>query len=470
MHRPFIHQDFLLSNPAASTLFHEFASNCPILDYHCHLPQQDIARNRTWENLSQLWLGGDHYKWRAMRANGIPERLITGNAPDQEKFQAWAETVPKALCNPLYHWTHLELKRYFGIDELLDGHSAQRIWDHTCERLRSPELSCRGILQESQVRGLCTTDDPTDNLEHHAAIAADPSCAVRVLPTFRPDRAMAVESPATFRAYVEALGACANSDTTSFAGFLTAIEKRHDYFHQHGCRLSDHGLDRPYGEECSRPQAMLIFEKAMSGITPGLDEIAQFKSAMLFEFGRLNYAKGWVQQLHIGALRNVNPRMCRELGPDTGFDSIGDAPVARGLAQLLGRLEEAGVLTKTIIYNLNPADNELMATLIGCFQDGSTPGKIQFGSGWWFLDQKDGIERQLRALGNQGLLSRFVGMLTDSRSFLSYSRHEYFRRVLCNRLGTEIEQGLLPHDLDLVGSMVRDICFHNAEAYFDLGI
>ncbi|HNX95168.1 MAG TPA: glucuronate isomerase [Holophaga sp.] len=468
MPRPFIHDDFLLHSSTASALFHEFARECPILDYHCHLPPQDIATNRTWENLTQLWLGGDHYKWRALRANGVPERLVTGDAPDREKFQAWAETVPKTLCNPLYHWTHVELKRYFGIDELLDGSSAQRIWDQTSEQLRSAEFSCHGILARSRVRALCTTDDPIDDLKHHAAIAASGKSPARVLPTFRPDKAMAVESP-DFKAYVQAIGAASDCDISSFSTFVKALEKRHDYFHAHGCRLSDHGLNRPYGEECTPAQAALIFDKAMAGSAPSAEESAQFKAAMLFEFGRMNHAKGWVQQIHFGVMRNVNPRTFKTLGPDTGFDTIGDAPVASGLVNMLGRLESANALTKTILYNLNPADNELIATLIGCFQDGSTPGKIQFGSGWWFLDQKDGIERQLRALGNQGLLSRFVGMLTDSRSFLSYSRHEYFRRVLCNLLGDDMERGLLPDDLALVGGMVRDICFGNAEAYFSLG-
>ena len=467
MPRPFIHDDFLLHSSKASALFHEFAKECPILDYHCHLPPQDIAANRTWENLTQLWLGGDHYKWRALRANGVPERLVTGDAPDREKFQAWAETVPQTLCNPLYHWTHVELKRYFGIDELLDGSSAQRIWDQTCEQLRSADFSCHGILARSRVHALCTTDDPIDDLKHHAAIAAAGASPARVLPTFRPDKAMAVESP-DFKAYVQALGAASDCEISSFSMFLKALEKRHDYFHAHGCRLSDHGLNRPYGEECTPAQAALIFDKTMAGGAPTTEESAEFKAAMLFEFGRMNHAKGWVQQIHFGVLRNVNPRTFKTLGPDTGFDTIGDAPVASGLVNMLGRLESANALTKTILYNLNPADNELIATLIGCFQDGSTPGKIQFGSGWWFLDQKDGIERQLRALGNQGLLSRFVGMLTDSRSFLSYSRHEYFRRVLCNMLGDEMERGLLPDDLALVGGMVCDICFGNAEAYFRL--
>lgn len=463
---PFIHDDFLLGSAWARSLFHEFASNCPILDYHCHLPPADIAINRRWENLAQLWLGGDHYKWRALRANGIPEHLITGAAPDREKFQAWAETVPKTLCNPLYHWTHLELKRVFGIDELLDGQSAQRIWDQTREALKQESHSCRGLLQGFKVRALCTTDDPADDLEPHAALAQE-GFETRVLPTFRPDRAMAIERE-DFRTYAEALGGLTNVDTHRFQGFLKALDHRHAYFHQHGCRLSDHGLDRPYGAPCTEAQASQIFNKAMSGSTPDAEDIARFKSAMLFEFGRMNHARGWAQQFHLGALRNVNPRMFRKIGPDTGFDTIGDAPMAEGLAAMLGRLEAEDCLTRTIVYNLNPADNELMATLIGCFQDGSTPGKIQFGSGWWFLDQKDGIERQLRALGNQGLLSRFVGMLTDSRSFLSCARHEYFRRVLCNFLGEEMTHGLLPQDLELVGGLVRDLCFGNANIYFRL--
>jgi len=466
MKLPFIHEDFLLANRSAVALYRGFAEDQPILDYHCHLSPKEIAENRRWENLTQLWLQGDHYKWRAMRANGVPEQLITGSAPDREKFLAWAATVPKTLCNPLYHWTHLELKRTFDIETLLDENSAAHIWDTCNERLASPEFSCRSLIEKARVKVLCTTDDPIDGLEHHAVLASDPSFPVKVLPAFRPDRAMAMEVPAIFRDYAESLGAAAQVDIATFGGFLEALYHRHKFFHERGCRLSDHGLNRPHAEDCTESQAAGIYAKVLGGTQPSPLEVSQFKSAMLLAFGVMDHTKGWVQQYHIGALRSVNVRMHRQLGPDTGFDAIGDRPVARGLAKLLARLDEEDHLPRTIIYNLNPADNEVMAALAGCFQDGITPGKIQFGSAWWFLDQKDGIERQLRCLASLGLLSRFIGMLTDSRSFLSYSRHEYFRRVLCNLLGEEMEKGLLPDDLDLVGGMVRDICYGNAEAYF----
>jgi glucuronate isomerase len=463
----FITENFLLQNDTAVRLYHEYARDMPIIDYHCHLPPQQIAEDHRFENLAQIWLYGDHYKWRAMRANGVAERYCTGNATDREKFQKWAETVPKTLRNPLYHWTHLELKRPFGIsDRLLNPETAEGIWSQCNAKLAQPDFSCRGIMRQMNVVLVCTTDDPTDSLEHHAAIAADSSFPIRVLPAFRPDKGMAVEDPEAFRAWVDRLAAAADVEIQDFRTYLDAIRRRHDYFHSRGCRLSDHGVETFYAEDYTESETEAIFRKAYAGQRLEGGEIARFKSAMLYAFALLDHEKGWTQQYHVGALRNNNTRFFRAIGPDTGFDSIGDLEVARPLSRFLDRLDRDDRLTKTILYNLNPADNDVFATMIGNFQDGSTPGKMQLGSGWWFLDQKDGMEKQLNALSNQGLLSRFVGMLTDSRSFLSYTRHEYFRRILCNLLGAEIEEGLLPRDVELVGRMVQDICYNNAAEYF----
>jgi glucuronate isomerase len=463
----FITENFVLQNDFAARLYHEYARTMPILDYHCHLPPQQIAEDHRFANLTQIWLYGDHYKWRAMRANGVPERFVTGDASDWEKFQAWAQTVPKTLRNPLYHWTHLELKRPFGIsDRLLNPDTAQSIWDHCNALLAQPEFSCRGIMRQMGVVLVCTTDDPADDLRYHRALAADPSFPIRVLPAFRPDKAMGVESPEAFNSWVDRLAQAADVEVRDFQGYVDAIRRRHDFFHAMGCRLSDHGVETMYAEDYTEGEIRTIFRTLRDGRPCDPDQAAKFKSAMLYEFALMDHQKGWVQQYHIGAQRNNNTRMFQSLGPDTGFDSMGDLPVARSLARFLDRLDRQGCLAKTILYNLNPAQNDVLATMIGNFQDGSVPGKIQYGSAWWFLDQKDGMERQLLSLSNHGLLSRFVGMVTDSRSFLSYTRHEYFRRILCNLLGTEIEQGLLPNDLDLIGGMVQDICFHNAAAYF----
>jgi glucuronate isomerase len=465
--RPFITENFLLQNDTAVRLYHEFARDLPIIDYHCHLPPQQVAEDHRFANLTQIWLYGDHYKWRAMRANGVAERYCTGDATDWEKFAKWAETVPKTLRNPLYHWTHLELNRPLGIhDRLLGPETAEGIWKECNARLAAPEFSCRGIMRQMGVVLVCTTDDPTDSLQHHAAIANDPSLSIQVLPTFRPDKAMAVENPAAFRSWLERLVETSGVDVKDFSTFLEAIGRRHDFFHRLGCRLSDHGVETLYAEEYTPSEIETIFRKVREGNTPDRQETAKFKSAMLHELALMDHAKGWTQQYHIGAMRSNNTRLFQALGPDTGFDSIGDLPVATALSRFLDRLDRDNRLAKTILYNLNPADNDVLATMIGNFQDGSVPGKMQFGSGWWFLDQKDGMEKQLNALSNQGLLSRFVGMLTDSRSFLSYTRHEYFRRILCNLLGTEIEQGLLPDAIDLVGETVREICYGNAARYF----
>jgi glucuronate isomerase len=425
----FIHEDFLLQTRTARRLYHQFAEAEPIFDYHCHLPPRDLAENRQFNNLFEIWLEGDHYKWRAMRSNGVAERYCTGAAEPFEKFQAWAATVPHTLRNPLYHWTHLELKRYFGIDELLNESSAARIWKKANAQLATPRLTTQGILKKFKVAALCTTDDPVDDLKYHRKLAAA-GLATRVLPAFRPDKAMAVHLPASFNPWVKKLAAAANAEIRDFASFLDALRERHDFFHAQGCRLSDHGLNHCFADFCQEGVAARIFDRARRGKAATPQEQAQFGSFMMLLFGRLDAEKGWVKQLHLGALRSNNTRLLRELGPDTGFDSIGDFPQTAALAAYLDRLDQEKALPKTIIYNLNPADNYAFATTIGNFQDGTVPGKIQFGSGWWFLDQKEGMEWQMNALSNLGLLSRFVGMVTDSRSFMSYPRHEYFRRVL----------------------------------------
>ena len=463
----FITENFLLLSESAARLYHDYARLMPILDYHCHLPPRQIAEDHRFENLAQVWLYGDHYKWRAMRANGVPERYCTGDASDWEKFEKWAETVPKTLRNPLYHWTHLELNRPLGIcDRLLGPATARGIWDECSARLAQDGFSARGIMRQMGVVLVATTDDPVDDLAHHARIAADPSFPIQVLPTFRPDRAMAVEQPEAFSAWVERLAEASDVEVRDFSGFLAALRRRHDFFHAMGCRLSDHGVETLYAEDYTEAEVRAVFQRVRSGSRPEPADVAKFKSAMLYELALLDYEKGWTQQYHVGAMRNNNTRMFQALGPDTGFDSIGDEPIARPLARFLDRLEREDRLAKTILYNLNPAQNDVLATMIGNFQDGSIPGKLQWGTAWWFLDQKDGMERQIESLSNQGLLSRFVGMVTDSRSFLSYTRHEYFRRILCNLLGREIEQGLLPKDFDLVGRMVQDVCYHNAANYF----
>ena len=460
----FIHEDFLLNSRAARRLYHQYAEDEPIFDYHCHLSPRDIATNRQFRNLFEIWLEGDHYKWRAMRTNGVAERFCTGDADPFEKFQAWAATVPYTLRNPLYHWTHLELKRYFGIEELLDEKSAARIWKKANAKLARPELTTQGILKKFKVKTVCTTDDPVDNLEQHRAFASQ-GHPTRLLPAFRPDKALAVSQPAGFNKWVDQLAQAANVDVNSLSSFLTALRKRHDFFHSQGCRLSDHGMNRCFADFCPDKVAGAIFDKARRGEAALPQEHGQFAAFMMLFFGKLDAAKGWTKQLHLGAMRNNNSRLMRQLGPDTGFDSIGDWPQAAALAAYLDRLDQENALPKTILYNLHPADNYAFATMLGNFQDGSLPGKIQLGSGWWFLDQKEGMEWQLNALSNLGLLSRFVGMITDSRSFMSYPRHEYFRRVLCNLIGRDMENGELPKDEKRLGSMIRDICYHNAERY-----
>ncbi len=466
----FITENFLLQTEAAQRLYHEYAKSMPIFDYHSHLPPQQIAEDRQFENLTQIWLAGDHYKWRAMRTAGVPERFCTGDASDWEKFLKWAETVPKLLRNPLYHWTHMELRRPFGItDRLLSPATAKEIWEHCNRLLRQPEFSARGLLRQMHVVLLCTTDDPTDTLEYHRQIAADPSFAIRVLPTFRPDRALGVENPAAFRLWVDRLSQASGLSIQDFDSLLEALRRRHDAFHAAGCRLADHGLSVFYAEDYTAQEVESAFWQVYRDGKPLDPELAaKYKSALLLELACMNAEKDWTQQFHFGCMRNNNTRAFQTLGPDTGFDSIGDWPQGAAMARFFDRLEQRGKLTRTILYNLNPADNELVATMIGNFQDGQTPGKMQMGSAWWFLDQKNGIERQIDALSNMGLLSQFVGMLTDSRSFLSFVRHEYFRRILCNILGQDMTEGLLPWDFDLVGQMVQDICYRNAVRYFKI--
>ena len=463
--RPFIHEDFLLSTGAARRLYHEFAAPEPILDYHCHLSPRDIAENRQFKNLFEIWLEGDHYKWRAMRSNGVSERFCTGGASPLEKFKAWAATVPHTLRNPLYHWTHLELARYFGIFELLDESTAERIWERANEQLATPELSTQGILKKFRVTTLCTTDDPTDDLRHHETIARS-GISTKVLPTFRPDAALAVNRPEFFNAWLAGLEEACGGGIVSIPALLEALRQRRDYFHERGCRLSDHGLERCYAEPCTESESGAIFAATLSGQAASPQDHAKFASFLMLFLGRLYAERGWTMQLHLGALRNNNTRLMRQLGPDTGFDSIGDFSQATALAAFLDQLDTENALPKTILYNLNPADNYAFATMLGNFQDGSVPGKLQLGSGWWFLDQKEAMEWQLNALSNLGLLSRFVGMVTDSRSFMSYPRHEYFRRVLCNLLGRDVESGEMPNDDALIGSLVRNICHENARQYF----
>jgi glucuronate isomerase len=464
----FLTENFLLETETARNLYHEHAENMAIYDYHCHLPADQIAADHRFENLTQAWLYGDHYKWRAMRANGTAEKYITGKADDYDKFEKWAQTVPYCIRNPLYHWTHLELKRAFGIkDKLLGPESAREIYESCSEMLRSPEYSVRNIMRKANVKLVCTTEGPLESLEYHKKIRAD-GFEIKVHTAFRPDKAMAAEDITALNVFIDKLEEICDMEIANFHFYIEAIRRRHNYFHENGCRLSDHGLDTAYAEDYTEKEIEKIFTKIRSGKDLDLAECLKFKSAMMFEFALLDYESGWVQQLHLGALRNVSTRMFNALGPDTGCDSIGDLEIAGPLSKFLNRLDKGKKLPKTILYNLNPKDNAVCATMAGNFQDGSVPGKMQYGSAWWFLDQKDGMTEQMNVLSNMGLLSRFVGMLTDSRSFLSYPRHEYFRRILCNMLGNDVETGLLPDDMDLLGGIVEDICFKNAKNYFPM--
>ena len=463
----FIHEDFLLQTEHAQRLYHGYAKDQPILDYHCHLPPQDVASNRQFRNLFEIWLEGDHYKWRAMRANGVSEAYCTGEADPHDKFLAWAKTMPHTLRNPLYHWSHLELKRYFGFDGLLDESNAEEVWQHCNDLLATDDLRVFGILRKFDVRALCTTDDPTDSLSHHQAIAAS-DLETTVYPAFRPDKALTVNQPDTFNAWVERLEHAADQEISSFQHFMEALEQRHDFFDKMGCRLSDHGLDHAFCDFPAESAAKSIFDAARRGIAASAEEHGQFAAIMMLRFGQLDAAKGWTKQMHLGARRNNNSRGFRAAGPDTGFDSIGDWPQVDALGRYLDRLDREDALPRLILYNNNPNDNYTFATMLGNFQDGKIPGKMQFGSGWWYLDQKEAMEWQLNCLSNVGLLSRFVGMLTDSRSFMSYPRHEYFRRVLCNLLGNDMAKGEIPDDEELVGDLVQRLSFRNVRDYLRL--
>jgi glucuronate isomerase len=464
--KDFLDQDFLLNTKTAQRLYHEYASELPIIDYHCHLPPDQIAEDVKFANLTRVWLYGDHYKWRAMRANGINETYITGNKTDQEKFEKWAATVPYTLRNPLYHWTHLELQRYFGINELLSPATAQKIYADCNAKLQTPEFSVRGILKSKNVEVVCTTDDPLDNLAYHQQIKQD-GFSVKVLPAFRPDKAMNADDLTSLNAYIDQLEVVANVSVSNFDDYLKALKARHDYFAANGCQLSDHGLEQIYAEDYTDSEIAAIFLKIRNKQALLPLEILKFKSAMLVHFALWDHEKGWVQQFHLGALRNNNTRGLTQSGPDTGWDSIGDFKQGVALSKFLNRLDLNNQLAKTILYNLNPADNELMASMTGNFNDGSVAGKVQFGSAWWFLDQKDGMTKQLNALSNIGLISRMVGMLTDSRSFLSFPRHEYFRRLVCNLFAEDIENGELPNDIEWTGKIIQDICYYNAKNYFN---
>ena len=463
----FLSEDFLLESPVAVDLYHRFAAGLPIIDYHCHLSPAQMASDHRFASITEIWLDGDHYKWRAMRANGVAERFCTGDASPWEKFEAWARTVPDTLRSPLYHWTHMELRRPFGVEDLLSPATARGVFARCNERLKEDGFTTLGLLQGFRVAAVCTTDDPVDDLRHHQRLAERRDPATRVYPTWRPDRIFAVEDPAAFNAYVGRLEQASGTAVSGrFSTLLEALKARHDAFHTMGCRASDHGLETLWVEPATAAELDAAFDALRAGKAPGAADALKLKSALLYELALFDHARGWAQQFHLGALRNNNTRMRRTLGPDTGFDSIGDFEVARPLSRFLDGLDDTNQLAKTILYNLNPRDNALLAAMIGNFQDGTIPGKMQYGSAWWFLDQLDGMTEQMNALSNMGLLSRFVGMVTDSRSFLSYSRHEYFRRLVCNLLGEDVRRGQLPDDRELLGRMVRNICFFNARDYF----
>lgn len=466
--KQFLDDNFVLQNETAMYLYHQHAAHLPIIDYHCHLDPKLIAEDYRFANLGELWLGGDHYKWRAMRTNGIDERYCTGkDTSDWEKFEKWAETVPYTMRNPLYHWTHLELKTAFGITDLLSPETARGIYDECSAKLRTAEFSARSLMKHYKVEVVCTTDDPIDSLMYHLSLKNE-GFEIKVLPTWRPDKAMAVEDPSKFRSYVEKLSQVSGISISNFTNLIDALRNRHDYFASVGCKLSDHGIEEFYADDYSKSEIEAIFNKVYGGAALSRAEIVKFKSAMVVEGAIMDWEKGWTQQFHYGAIRDNNTRLFRQLGPDTGFDSIGDFTVAKAMSKFLNRLDTDNKLAKTIIYNLNPRDNDLVATMIGNFQDGSVAGKMQFGSGWWFLDQKNGMEAQINSLSNLGLLSRFVGMLTDSRSFLSYPRHEYFRRILCNLIGTDVENGLLPaSQLGFLGKLVEGVSYFNAKNFFN---
>lgn len=470
MDQNFITEDFLLHSKAAKILYHDYAKNMPIFDYHSHLPPEQIANDVKFENITQVWLHGDHYKWRLMRTFGINEEYITGEKSDYDKFISWAQTVPYTIRNPIYHWTHLELKNYFGIsDRILNPNSADFIYKKCNEMLQTDDFTVKNLIKRFNVKVVCTTDDPTSNLEYHQKIKED-KFEIKILPTFRPDKGMAVESAKIFNGWIDKLESVTNTTINNYDMYLSALKERHNYFHDIGCRLSDHGMETIFAENYSDSEISNIFKKIRAGNELGYNEILKFKSAIMIEFGLMDYEKNWTQMLHIGAMRNNNSRLFRLLGPDAGFDSIGDYKVARSLSTFLDILDNGDRLPKTILFNLNPKENGTLASMVGNFQDGTIPGKIQYGPAWWFLDTKLGMTDQINVLSDMGMLSKFVGMVTDSRSFLSYPRHEYFRRIICNILGEEIDKGEIPNDLELIGNIIKDICYNNAKNYFGIDV
>lgn len=463
--KSFMGENFLLNNETAVKLYNGFAKDMPIIDYHCHISPKEIAENKKYRNITEIWLGGDHYKWRAMRANGVEEKYITGASDDKEKFLKWAETMPYCIGNPLYPWTHLELKRFFGIEKVLSPETAEEIWEKCNKMLQTDEFSVRNLIKRSNVKVICTTDDPVDSLEYHAAITADKTFDVRVLPAFRPDKGINIDKDG-FSGWVKRLSEASGIEIKSLSDFKNALKQRLEFFHDMGCRVSDHALDPVVCEEGTEHEAAAVFQKALDGKQLSVEEIKKYKTYVMLFLAEQYVRLGWTMQLHLGCMRNNNRQMFKQLGPDTGFDAIGDSLFAESLAKLLNKMNETYGAPKTILYSLNPKDNEVIASIAGCFQGSETAGKMQLGAGWWFNDQKDGMIRQMTALANIGLLGRFVGMLTDSRSFLSYTRHEYFRRILCSLIGEWVENGEAPNDMDLLGNMVRDICFNNAKRYF----
>ncbi|MFV8324958.1 glucuronate isomerase [Flavobacterium sp. ZS1P14] len=467
--KTFISDDFLLNSPTAVTLYNEYAKTQPILDYHNHLSPKDIAEDRQFENITQMWVEGDHYKWRAMRANGIDEKYITGDATDLEKFKKWAETVPYTLRNPLYHWTHMELKNYFGIEDLLNGDTAEKIYEQCTALIKTPAFSVKNLLRKMNVKVVGTTDDPTDDLRYHKQIRED-QFEITVVPSFRPDKSVNIENSAEFLGWIDKLEKSVGYGITTFESFVNAIQMRHAFFHEMGCRVSDHGHGTYYASDFTEEEVAAIFDKAREGKNLSDLEIDKYKSAMLFKLALMNNEKSWTQQFHVGAIRNNNTRMNQLLGPDNGFDSVGSPNTAEKMAQFFDRLNLANGLTKTIVYNLNSSESEMVAAMVANFNEGPIPGKMQYGAAWWFLDQKQGMENQMNVLSNFGLLSRFVGMVTDSRSFMSFSRHDYFRRIVCNVLGDEMEKGLVPDNMVFIGKMVENICFNNALHYLKISI
>ena len=466
--KKFMDENFLLQSKTAEKLYNNFAKDMPIFDYHCHIPPKEIAEDKMYNDITEIWLGGDHYKWRAMRSNGVPEDYITGSKSNKEKFMKWAETMPYCIGNPLYHWTHLELKRYFGIDKPLSPETAEEIWDECNRKLSTAEFSAKNIIRRSNVKALCTTDDPTDTLEYHAEIKKDKTFNVKVLPAFRPDKVININKTEDFLQWIEKLAEVTDHDITNLDSLLKALESRINFFHEVGCRVSDHGLDNVEYSDFTEKEVDTVFQNVLAGKSISKEDEAKYKTHMLLFFGKEYAKRDWVMQYHIGVTRNNNSRMYKILGPDTGFDAVGDFNFAQNLPKIMDKLESVSLLPKTILYNINPKDNFVLGTLLGCFQDSSVPGKIQFGSGWWFNDQKEGMIQQLVCLANLGVLGRFVGMLTDSRSFLSYTRHEYFRRILCNLLGEWIENGEYPYDEKSLEKIVKGICFDNVHRYMGI--